>query len=168
MSRSLAFEVQRRLEQEDLGERQDDGTYVVDLTPDRRIDTYKPHEVAPNKKRVPKTRAEREKVAEQMAAQLMDYFMHPAQLNDMSTLNPIRDGIPQCSKHPFVKGDGADIGCIHSCGKHLKDMAGAQPVARDGDLGDAWRWVRALVVEAVTTQDKRLGFAQRQNLTPGR
>lgn len=168
MSKSLQFEVARRLEQGDLGERQDDGTFVADLTPDRTLDTYKPHEVAQTPSRKPKTRAEREKIGEQMAAQLMDYFMDPVQLNDSKTLNPVRDGIPQCKAHPFVSGDSSRVGCIHSCGKHMKDMAGMQPVAKDGNLGDVWRWVRALVVEAISTQDKRLGFAQRADLTPGR
>lgn len=165
---NLKFEVQRRLEQGDLGEKQDDGTFVADLTPDRTLDTAKPHEVPAERTRKPKTRAERERLAEQMAAQLMDWFMDPVQLNDSKTLNPVRDGVPQCPAHPFVSGDSTKYGCIHSCGKHLKDAGGMQPVARDGNLGDIWRWVRALVVEAVVSQDKRLGFTQRANLTPGR
>ena len=45
----------------------------------------------------PLTRSERERVPERMAAELMDYFM--GTINDMTTLNPVRDGIPQCFNH---------------------------------------------------------------------
>ena len=108
---------------------------------------------------VPKTRTERNRYASGMAAQLMDYYMEPATLNDPNILNPIRDGIPQCMKHRFVSGSPVEIGCIYGCGSKERDGAGNLPVARDGTLGDAWEWVQALVQFAVSTQDKRLGYS---------
>ena len=154
----LSFEVKKRLLAGDFGEEVEPGFFMGDLgsTPA----TPGPVTTAPTMKGIkPKTRQERERFADGMAAQLMDYYMDPKTLNNPNILNPIRDGIPQCSRHPFVAGSANNIGCIHGCGNKERDGAGNLPVARDGTLGDAWEWVRALVRKAVTTQDKRLGFS---------
>ena len=154
---SLTFETRKRLEQGDLGEEVEPGFFMADLgrSQDGPGPSITTETVSKNK---PKTRAEREQLADRMAAQLMDYYMEPGTLNNATILNPIRDGIPQCSRHRFVQGDSNQIGCIYGCGAKERDHAGNLPVARDGSLGDAWEWVRALVRHAVLTQDKRLGY----------
>lgn len=163
---SMSFEVQKRLETGDFGEEVEDGFFMTDLG--RAEDDgfpIAPLEVAPASALKPKTRAERLKVAEGMAAELMDYYMRPDILNSITTLNPIRDGIPQCTKHPFVSGDSKKIGCIHGCGSKERDSAGNLPVAKDNTLGDTWEWVRALVQMAITVQEKRMGRAIIPDLT---
>jgi hypothetical protein len=153
----MLFETRRHLLNDDLGDEIEPGFFMKDLG---RVEDSSPGPAVQAEKisRPAKQRAEREKIAEQMAAQLMDYYMAPATLNDPHILNPIRDGIPQCTKHRFVAGSSKEIGCIYGCGPSERDSAGNLPVARDGTLGDAWNWVRALVVHAVLTQDKRLKF----------
>lgn len=161
---SISFEVQKRLETGDFGEEVEDGFFMADIgTPNE--DPGPVIEVAPVSSIIPKTRAERLKFAGGMAAELMDYYMRPDVLNDIHILNPIRDGIPQCSKHPFVSGDAKKFGCIHGCGNRERDAGGNLPVARDGTLGDSWEWVRALVQLAVTRKDKRAGWATTPDLT---
>ena len=167
MDKRLQFEVMQNLESGNLGEDLGDGFKMIDIggnPPEEGPSIAAP----PAPSRTPKTRAERVKVAEGMAAQLMDYYMTPEVLNDNMILNPIRDGIPQCKAHPFVSGSAKQIGCVHGCGNHERDHAGNLPVARDNTLGDTWTWVKALVSKAVLTQDKRLGYALSPNLTPGR
>ena len=154
----MSFEVRKKLEAGDFGEDHGDGFFMSDLK--GSAPTPGPTTTAPTMEGVkPKTRAERAEFAESMAAQLMDYYMEPTTLNDPGILNPIRDGIPQCTAHPFVSGDHNKIGCIDGCGNNERDGAGNLPVAREGTLGDAWDWVRALVQKAVLTQDKRLGYS---------
>ena len=106
----------------------------------------------------PMTRQERQRHADGMAARLMDQYMTPESMNDPQVLNPIRDGIPQCSAHPFVAGDSTKIGCIHGCGNRERlGSAGELPVARDGTVADVWEWVQALVRLAVERGDHRAG-----------
>ncbi len=157
----LNFEVRKRLEAGDYGDEVGDGFFMADLgripEGDGLID---PAFQAPKMDAIkPKTRTERNRYADGMAAQLMDYYMKPATLNALDILNPIRDGIPQCKAHPFVSGDPTRFGCIYACGNRERDDGGNLPVARDGTLGDAWEWVRALIQHAVITQDKRLGYS---------
>lgn len=103
-------------------------------------------------KLTPKTRRQREDAAGALAAQLMDTFI--GSLDDLHTLNPIRDGIPQCKNHPFVPPQ--QIGCIHSCAKRNPNLA--MPVVRDYTLGDVFNWVKEIVTLAVATADKKKGW----------
>lgn len=155
---NLSFEVRKKLEAGDFGDEVEPGFFMSDLG--SKAATPGPVMQAPGVAGIkPKTRQERERYADGMAAQLMDYYMKPETLNSFTVLNPIRDGIPQCKAHPFEAGSATNIGCIHGCGNKERDGAGNLPVARDGTLGDAWEWVRALVRKAVITQDKRLGLS---------
>lgn len=164
MNKNIKLEVQRRLSKEDYGEDIGEGFHMADLGRFGGEDSAAPVKVDPMEGRTPLSRREREKIPERMAAQLMDYYMRPDVLNDATILNPLRDGIPQCTKHPFVSGDSKRIGCIYGCGPNERDAAGNLPVARDGTLEDVWQWVRALVVNAVLTQDKRLGYSKAVNI----
>jgi hypothetical protein len=168
VNKSLQFEVRKRLETGDLGEDYGDGFRMVELGGEPKEDRGSPLLAPPVSKIKPKTRAERIKYAEGMAAQLMDWYMLPEVMNDNTILNPIRDGIPQCTAHPFVSGSATQIGCIWGCGAKERDGAGNLPVAKDNTLGDTWHWVKALVAMAVLTQDKRLGNTLVPDLTPGR
>lgn len=103
-------------------------------------------------KLTPKTRTQREETAGKLAAQLMDFFME--NLNNASELNPIRDGIPQCANHQFKPP--RQIGCIHSCAKRDPNLA--MPVVRDYTLGDVFEWVKAIVMHAVASADKKKGW----------
>jgi hypothetical protein len=166
MGQSFNSEVRKRLLAEEYGEQVAPGFYMQDIGRDIGQPgptlTTDPLKVTP-----PKTRAERRRVAEEMAAKLMDWYMSPDVLNDTAILNPIRDGIPQCSAHKFVKGSSVHIGCIHGCGARERDN-GSLPVAREGTVADVWQWVKALIELAVTQQDQRTGFAVKPDLTPGR
>jgi len=168
MDRRLQFEVQQKLESGDLGEDLGGGFRMTDIGGGISEEEVSPLLAPTVPKNKPKTRAERTAYAEGMAAQLMDWYMEPDTLNDMGILNPIRDGIPQCSVHPFESGSRTKIGCIHGCGNKERDHAGNLPVAKDNTVGDTWNWVKALVGKAVSTQDKRLGFEITPDLTPGR
>jgi hypothetical protein len=166
MDRRLEFEVRQKLETGDIGEGEG-GFHMIDIG-GGPVDADPSPVSASHKAPKPMTRQERTKLAEGMAARLMDYYMQPEILNDMFMLNPIRDGIPQCTKHPFVSGSSTQFGCIYGCGANERDSAGNLPVAKDNTLGDTWNWVRALVIHAVTTQDKRVGHIIPPDLTPGR
>ena len=160
----MAFEVQRHLDKEDLGEETEDGFFLKDLG---RVEDESPGPsfVAPAiDSNTPLSRVEREKVPLRMAGQLMDYYMKPEILNNPTILNPIRDGIPQCRKHPFKSGSRTEIGCIYGCGTQERDGAGNLPVAKDHTLGDTWMWVKALVIHATAVQDKRIGYAKAVDL----
>lgn len=161
MNQSLQFAVKKRLQSEDYGEQVDDGFFMADLGR---------HGGAPqgpsitteglNKTR-PKTRAERIKLADGMAARLMDEYMKPSALNDPNVLNPIRDGIPQCSRHPFESGHKTKIGCIHGCGnRERQGSAGVLPVSKEHTVSDVWHWIQALVRKAVEESDHRAGFTR--------
>jgi hypothetical protein len=163
-SKAMQFEVQKRLARDDFGDEIEEGFFMADLGRIDPVDTGPPVEVEPLPGRTPLSRAKREAIPERMAAQLMDYYMQPDVLNDATILNPLRDGIPQCTKHPFVSGDSKRIGCIDGCGPNERDAAGNLPVARDGTLEDVWQWVRALIIKAVLTQDKRLGYTKAADL----
>lgn len=115
----------------------------------------------------PMGRSGRRRVAGTMAAKMMDHYMLPHVLNNPLELNPIRDGIPQCRKHPFVKGSATAIGCIHGHGNKERDQ-GQLPVARDYTVADVWAWVKALVELAVEDGDRRAGYTAKPDLTPGR
>ena len=160
VSKAMAFEVQRSLAQDDFGEEVEDGFFMKDLGRKEPVDTEPAFQAPRIDSNTPLSRKMREKIPERMAAQLMDYYMSPAVLNDPNILNPIRDGIPQCTRHRFVAGDSKLIGCIYGCGPSERDSAGNLPVARDHSVGDAWQWVRALVIHAVQTQDKRLKYTK--------
>jgi len=155
---SLSFEVQKRLESGDFGEDLGDGFHMADLgreapSPGSAITA------APVSRTAPKTRAEREKLARSYADRLMQNYMKPEALNDHNVLNPIRDGIPQCSEHPFEADDDTKFGCIHGCGNNERQgTAGVLPVAREGTVSDVWRWVNALVNLAISRHDKRAGI----------
>ena len=167
--KSMQFRSRKKLAEGDLGEQVDDGFYMADLgriEPEvEPVEKEAPVSVEKLGRRVLSVKA-RTEIAERMAAQLMDYYMSPEVLNNNNILNPIRDGIPQCLKHRFVAGDSNKIGCIYGCGHRERDMGGNLPVAKDGTLGDAWTWVRALVVHAALAGDERLGVAAKGvNLT---
>ena len=167
MNKQLKFEVRKKLESGDLGEDLGGGFRMTEIG--GQVEQAGPSFTAPAVPTFkPKTREERVRYAGSMAAQLMDWYMEPATLNDNTILNPIRDGIPQCTAHPFVSGSETQIGCIDGCGNRERDGAGNLPVAKDNTLGDTWSWVKALVTKAVLTQDKRLGYAVTPDLTPGR
>ncbi len=109
-----------------------------------------------NETLVRKTRLERERVPEEMAANLMDWYMN--NLNDDTQINPVRDGIPQCKAHPF--NPPKSYGCIHSCSKTNPNIA--LPVAREANLGEVWEWVRALVNYSVGDAEIRRGFRRQK------
>lgn len=156
----ISFEARKKLEAGDYGEEVEPGFFMSDLgrdssAPGQAIRTETVSTIKP------KTRAERIKHADGMAAQLMDQYMKPEALNDPNVLNPLRDGIPQCSQHPFVAGDSTKIGCIHGCGNRERiGSAGQLPVSRDHTLEDVWEWIRALVRLAVEQADHRAGFTR--------
>lgn len=110
--------------------------------------------------RTPLTRAQRERVPDQMAAELMDFFINT--INDMSMLNPVRDGIPQCVNHPFNPALGK-VGCIHSCAKRDENLS--LDVVRDYTLGDVWNWVRALVRKGVGDAERNHGWHRTPDAT---
>jgi len=155
---SMSFEVQKRLEAGDFGDEIEPGFHMADLG--RAAPSPGSTVVAPPVSRTaPKTRAERQELAKSYADRLMQQFMDPAALNDNNVLNPIRDGIPQCSLHPFEVDDDTKIGCIHGCGnRERQGTQGVLPVAREGTVADVWRWVNALVELAITRHDKRAGI----------
>ena len=163
----LQFEVRQKLESGDIGESDGDGFHMTTIGGAAEEADPSPL-LAPVQRTKPKTRKERMEYAASMAAQLMDWYMEPETMNNHAMLNPIRDGIPQCTRHPFVSGSATQFGCIYGCGNNERDGAGNLPVAKDNTLGDTWNWVKALVQHAVLTQDKRLGFDVTPNLTPGR
>lgn len=103
-------------------------------------------------KLTPMTRTQREDVPGRMAAQLMDMFIET--LNDLNTLNPVRDGIPQCRNHPFLPP--RQVGCIHSCAK--RDPNKVLPTVKDYTLGDVFEWVKAIVTHGVANADKKKGW----------
>lgn len=160
VSKALQFEVQKQLAKDDFGDEVEEGFFMKDLgvvgdtTPDEN-----PHQAEPlSTGRTPLQRVRREMIPLQMVEEMMRYYMQPAVLNDMTILNPIRDGIPQCTRHPFVRGDSNKIGCIYGCGPRERDSAGNLPVARDYTVQDVYEWVKALVFDAAKRQDKRLGY----------
>lgn len=112
-----------------------------------------------DEKRTPLTRAQRERVPEQMAAQLMEYFIET--LNDLTMLNPIRDGIPQCRNHPF--NPPHTVGCIHSCAKRDPELS--LDVVRDYTLGDVFEWVKALVRKGVSDAERNHGWHRAPDAT---
>ena len=155
---SMSFEVQKRLQEGDFGEDLGGGFHMADLG--RETPTPGPSiTAAPVSRTAPKTRAERQELARSYADRLMQQYMKPEALNDHNVLNPIRDGIPQCSLHPFVADDDGMVGCIHGCGnRERQGSAGVLPVAREGTVADVWRWVNALVELAISRHDKRAGI----------
>ncbi len=152
----------------DIGTQIADGFWMQDLGRQESEGDEAPLIIPGHVPLKPMGRAGRRKVAGTMAARLMDHYMLPENLNDSATLNPIRDGIPQCRAHPFTKGSRTEIGCIHGCGNKQRDYQGELPVARDYTVADVWQWAKALVEMAVDRQDIRAGYAAKPNLTPGR
>lgn len=155
---SMSFEVQKRLKEGDFGEDLGGGFHMADLgrdNPEAGPSLMAP----PQTTRAPKTRAEQEALGTEFADRLMQQYMAPEALNDMNVLNPIRDGIPQCSVHPFDADDPTKIGCIHGCGnRERQGSSGVLPVAREGTVRDVWIWVQALITLAVSRHDKRTGI----------
>lgn len=159
MNKQLSFEVRKRLQTGDLGDEIEPGFHMADIGRVPGEDSAPAIRTETINTLKPKTRQERIRLADSMAARLMDQYMEPTALNDLNVLNPIRDGIPQCSAHPFVVGDSKKIGCIHGCGHREREgSAGSLPVARDGTVADVWQWVQALVRKAVEDGDHRAGF----------
>lgn len=110
-------------------------------------------------KPVPLTRAQRERVPDMMAAQLMDYFIET--INDLTMLNPVRDGIPQCVNHPF--NPPRTVGCIHSCAKRDPNLS--LDVVRDYTLGDVFEWVKALVRKGAADAERNQKWHAPTDLT---
>ena len=161
MSKHLSFAARKSLMNEDYGDELDEGFFMKDLG---RADAAPgPSAVVADTihKTPPKTRAERIKLADSMADRLMQEYMKPEALNDRNVLNPIRDGIPQCSQHPFESGNLDKYGCIHGCGNREREgSAGVLPVSRDHTVGDVYLWVTHLVRLAVERADHRAGFVR--------
>ncbi len=155
----LSFGVQKRLQSGDFGEDLGGGFHMADLGREDSTPGPPAIQAEATKKRRPLTRAARQKLAGQMTDRLMQQYMMPSAMNDANVLNPIRDGIPQCSAHPFAADDARKIGCIYGCGnKERQGSEGVLPVAREGTVSDVWAWVQALVFFAIETQDKRTGL----------
>jgi hypothetical protein len=108
------------------------------------------------------TRAQRERLPEKLAAQLMDHYMDPDVLNNQNDFNPIRDGIPQCVHHPFDPANGK-VGCIHSCG--AKDPNVVLPVERDYTVLDVFHWVTGVVSLGITAAERAKGWHRPTDLT---
>ena len=126
-------DAERALREGDLGDEVAPGAFIKDLgkktiTPDRSKGEVE--ESAPVSNLQRKTLREREKLVGQVAAQVMDYYME--NLNNNEILNPIRDGIPQCTAHPFPPG------CTQQC------KTGVLERVRDYSLGDVFQWVQDL------------------------
>jgi hypothetical protein len=122
----------------DLGEEIAPGFYIKFLPPKNRGEpkpAVEAETVEPQETLHRKPLHEREKLVEELAARLMDYYI--ANLNNQTFLNPIRDGIPQCVKHPFKRGKS--VGCVHSCRENIL------PVVRDYTLYDVFLWVKELL-----------------------
>lgn len=160
MDRKISFAARKALMNEDFGDELEEGFFMKDLG--RSEASPGPSVVAdPLPKTPPKTRAERIALADGMADRLMQEYMKPEALNDPNVLNPIRDGIPQCSRHPFVSGDRNKFGCIHGCGnRERQGSAGVLPVSKEHTVGDVWVWVTELVRAAVERADHRAGFVR--------
>ncbi len=167
MARHFKSQARKRLMEGDIGTQIAPGFWMQDLGRQDAEGDEEPVIVEGHEPLKPMGRAGRRRVAGTMAAKLMDHYMLPVNMNDDAVLNPIRDGIPQCRKHPFIKGSRTHIGCIHGCGAKERDN-GALPVARDYTVADVWQWAKALVELAVDTQDRRAGYMPKPNLTPGR
>lgn len=105
-------------------------------------------------------RVERERIPAKMAAELMDFFVET--LNDMTMMNPIRDGIPECRNHPFDPKRGLP-GCTASCAKFHPELA--MPVRKDHTLGDAYEWVKHIVNSAVKSGELLKGYTRPTTLT---
>ena len=160
MTKRLSFEARKRLEAGDYGEQVEPGFFMADLG---RADAAPGPVVQadPVQRTKPKTRQERIALADSLADRLMQEYMKPEAMNDPNVLNPIRDGIPQCSKHPFVSGDSTKFGCIHGCGNREREgSAGVLPVSKEHTVGDVWVWVTHLVRLAVERGDHRAGFVR--------
>jgi hypothetical protein len=105
-------------------------------------------------------RVERERIPAKMAAELMDFFVET--LNDMTMMNPIRDGIPECRNHRFLPKQG-QYGCTQSCAKFHPELA--MPVIRDYTLGDVYEWVKLIVNGAVRSGELLKGYTRPTTLT---
>lgn len=152
MNPELRFRVEEALKKEDFGEDLGGGFHIQDIG--RSTPEPGKAEVAPTQeKRKPKTRAERERIPEQMAVQLMDHFMET--LNDQMTMNPIRDGVPQCTDHPFNRNKGL-YGCIHACVKQNPEKF--KPVVKDATLWEVFLWVKSLINASVRKQELKMGY----------
>jgi len=110
----------------------------------------------------PLTRAQRERLPDRMAAQLMDHYMSPEALNNQHDVNPLRDGLPTCAKHPFNRSKG-QYGCIHSCGARDPNMV--RPVEKDITVYDVFQWVRGLVRISVKSAEMAKGWRRPTDLT---
>ena len=161
MSKSLTFAARKALMNEDFGDQVEDGFFMKDLGRAEAQGPSEPSVADQVHKNPPKTRQERIALADGMADRLMQEYMKPEAMNDPNVLNPIRDGIPQCSQHPFVSGDTTRFGCIHGCGNRERvGSAGHLPVSKDHTLGDVYLWVTHLVRQAVERADHRAGFVR--------
>jgi hypothetical protein len=157
----ISYRAQKALRGMDLGESVAPDFFLKDLGRTRTVVGPGETETADTlEARTPLSRAQRERVPAQMAANLMDYYIE--NLNDDNMMNPIRDGIPQCRNHPFVQGT-PKIGCIHSCAKKHPELT--LPVVRDYTLGDVFTWVKALVLHAVKTTEIQKGWHRPADLT---
>lgn len=145
-----------KIKASDLGEQWAPGFYVGEVytkTPAPTRAELKPEEIEtaePLSKLNPKTHAQREMMPEELAARLIKYYID--NMNNMLIMNPIRDGIPQCREHPFVSGK--KYGCWYSCPSDR-----VLPVAKDQSLGDAWGWVKGLIVHNYKSVKRRAGWS---------
>lgn len=166
MGRHFESQAKTRLLQGDFGTEIAPGFWMQDLGRQDAEGDEAPIVIEGHESLHPMGRSGRRRIAGTMAAKMMDHYMQPHVLNDSTELNPIRDGIPQCQTHPFLKGSATAIGCIHGHGTHER-VDGQLPVARDYTVADVWAWVKALVELAVERQDRRAGYTAKPNLTPG-
>ncbi len=111
------------------------------------------------------SRQARERLPEKMAAQLMDYYIGPEALNNQHDVNPIRDGLPTCAKHPFDRARGM-YGCIHSCGANDPNVV--RPVEKDITIFDVFKWVTAVISKSVTDTELQKGWRRPTDLTTTR
>ena len=168
MARHFEAQANQRLLDGDIGTQIGENFWMQDLGRQDALGDETPIVVEGHEPLHPMGRSGRRRIAGTMAAKVMDHYMQPHVLNDSRELNPIRDGIPQCRKHPFMKGSATAIGCIHGCGNKERDYQGELPVARDYTVADVWAWVKALVEMAVADGDRRAGYMAKPNFTPGR
>ena len=140
-------QIEKALKEGDFGDDMGDGVHFKTLTPITTVPKRNEIERAdPIPKIKPRTRAERDLIPRELALTAIKYYAE--NLNNPNILNPIRDGIPQCVRHPFNPAVG-DIGCLEGC------TTGVLPVAKNGTLGDVMTWLRGMIAHNFRRWEKQ-------------